>query len=102
LKQQITTARKEIAQKAIDNSKLIYVESAAIAQELINRVWSEHYIICVKQMRASFLENTEKRNSECRSVFIGNYHAPKVQGDYATGTMHTLPTEWLYQNSIAC
>jgi histidinol dehydrogenase len=78
--------RKEIAQKAIDNSKLIYVESAAIAQELINEYGPEHYIICVKN-EASFLENI----ANAGSVFIGNY-TPESAGDYASGTNHTLPT----------
>ncbi len=78
--------RKEIAQKAMANSKLIYVETAAVAQELINEYGPEHYIICVKN-EASFLENI----ANAGSVFIGNY-TPESAGDYASGTNHTLPT----------
>lgn len=78
--------RKEIAQKAIDNSKLIYVESDVIAQELINEYGPEHYIICVKN-EASYLENI----ANAGSIFIGNY-TPESAGDYASGTNHTLPT----------
>jgi histidinol dehydrogenase len=78
--------RKQIAQKAIDNSKLIYVESDAIAQELINEYGPEHYIICVED-EPSYLENI----ANAGSIFIGNY-TPESAGDYASGTNHTLPT----------
>jgi histidinol dehydrogenase len=78
--------RKDIAQKAIDNSKLIYVESDAIAQELINEYGPEHYIICVED-EPSYLENI----ANAGSIFIGNY-TPESAGDYASGTNHTLPT----------
>ena len=39
--------RKAIAEKAIANSKLIYVENDDIALELINEYGPEHFIICV-------------------------------------------------------
>ncbi|QWX85335.1 histidinol dehydrogenase [Cellulophaga sp. HaHaR_3_176] len=78
--------RKEIAQQAIDNSKLIYIEDAETAQELINEYGPEHYIVCVED-EGSYLSAI----TNAGSVFIGNY-TPESAGDYASGTNHTLPT----------
>ncbi|MGB6152902.1 MAG: histidinol dehydrogenase [Pricia sp.] len=78
--------RKEIAQKAIDNSKLIYVEDDRTAIALINEYGPEHYIVCVAN-EDFYVENTMNAGS----VFIGNY-TPESAGDYASGTNHTLPT----------
>ena len=79
-------SRKEIAIKAIDNSKLIYVESKEIALELINEYGPEHFIVCTNtnDFYVAGIENAG-------SVFIGNY-TPESAGDYASGTNHTLPT----------
>ncbi|MFT7350150.1 MAG: histidinol dehydrogenase, partial [Candidatus Paceibacteria bacterium] len=60
--------RKEIAVKAIANSKLIFVENDQTAIDLINEYGPEHYILCVKN-EAFFLDNTLNAGS----VFIGNY-----------------------------
>ena len=78
--------RKDIAQKSIDNSKLIYVMSNEIAIELINEYAPEHFIICTKN-EDFFTEGIINAGS----VFIGNY-SPESAGDYASGTNHTLPT----------
>ena len=78
--------RKEIAKKAIANSKLIYVDNDELAIELINRYGPEHYIVCVKN-EEYYINNTQNAGS----VFIGNY-TPESAGDYASGTNHTLPT----------
>ena len=78
--------RKDIAQKAIANSKLIYVSENQEAIDLINEYGPEHYIICVEN-EAPFLEQIYNAGS----VFIGNY-TPESAGDYASGTNHTLPT----------
>ncbi|NNJ88898.1 MAG: histidinol dehydrogenase [Eudoraea sp.] len=78
--------RKEIARKAIENSKLIFVSTDAEAVALINEYGPEHYILCVKDEQF-YLENT----ANAGSVFIGNY-TPESAGDYASGTNHTLPT----------
>ncbi len=78
--------RKEIAQKAIDNSKLIYVDDDQTAIDLINRYAPEHYIVCVENENF-YIDNTFNAGS----VFIGNY-TPESAGDYASGTNHTLPT----------
>lgn len=78
--------RKEIAKKAIANSKLIYVANDEIAMDLINEYGPEHFIVCVEDVDF-YIENTLNAGS----VFIGNY-TPESAGDYASGTNHTLPT----------
>ena len=78
--------RKGIAEKAIENSKLVYVETNQIALELINEYAPEHFIICTKD-EAFFVNGIINAGS----VFIGNY-TPESAGDYASGTNHTLPT----------
>lgn len=78
--------RKAIAKKAIENSKLIYVDSNETALELINEYGPEHFIICVKD-EDFFIDGIINAGS----VFIGNF-TPESAGDYASGTNHTLPT----------
>ena len=78
--------RQEIAQVAIHNSKLIYVETEQTALDLINEYGPEHFIVCSKN-EEFFLDQIENAGS----VFIGNY-TPESAGDYASGTNHTLPT----------
>lgn len=78
--------RKEIAEKAIANSKLIYVENDILALKLINEYGPEHFIICTKN--EDFYVNGI---ANAGSVFIGDY-TPESAGDYASGTNHTLPT----------
>lgn len=78
--------RKDIAEKAIINSKLIYIEDDKIALELINQYGPEHFIICTQN--EDFYVNGIKNAG---SVFIGDY-TPESAGDYASGTNHTLPT----------
>ncbi|MDT0539646.1 histidinol dehydrogenase [Croceitalea sp. P059] len=86
VKQVFDLPRKEIAEKAIANSRLIYVEDDKTAIDLINEYGPEHYIVCV-QNEEFYLKNTFNAGS----VFIGNF-TPESAGDYASGTNHTLPT----------
>jgi len=85
-KQLLELPRAQIAQKAIHNSKSIFVENDEIALELINEYGPEHFIVCTKN-NDYYIENIENAGS----VFIGNY-TPESAGDYASGTNHTLPT----------
>jgi histidinol dehydrogenase len=78
--------RLEIAQKAITNSKSIFVENDTIALDLINEYGPEHFIVCTNSNNF-YIDNIENAGS----VFIGNY-TPESAGDYASGTNHTLPT----------
>ncbi len=84
--------RKAIAEKAIENSKLIYVENNQIALDLINKYGPEHFIICTKN-DDFYVDNIENAGS----IFIGNY-TPESAGDYASGTNHTLPTNGYAKN----
>jgi histidinol dehydrogenase len=78
--------RKEIAKVAIENSKLILMQTEKKALKLINEYGPEHFIICAKN-EDYFIDNVENAGS----IFIGNY-TPESAGDYASGTNHTLPT----------
>lgn len=86
LRQMEALPRKAIAQKAMANSKLIYVADDETAVELINGYGPEHYSICCAN-EAYYLEHTRNAGS----VFVGAY-TPESAGDYASGTNHTLPT----------
>jgi histidinol dehydrogenase len=85
-KQILDLPRVEIAQKAIANSKSIFVETDEIALDLINEYGPEHFIVC-KNNNDFYVDNI----ANAGSVFIGNY-TPESAGDYASGTNHTLPT----------
>ena len=85
-KQVLELPRVEIAQKAINNSKSIFVENDEIALELINEYGPEHFIVCTNN-NDYYIDNIENAGS----VFIGIY-TPESAGDYASGTNHTLPT----------
>ena len=84
--------RKDIAVKAIVNSKLIFVENDKIALDLINEYGPEHFIIC-----SEFDDYYSNGVQNAGSVFIGNY-TPESAGDYASGTNHTLPTNGYTKN----
>jgi histidinol dehydrogenase len=88
----IDLPRKEIAKKAMHNSKLIYCKSEIEALELINNYAPEHLIICTENEN----EIVEKIQN-AGSVFIGNY-SPESAGDYVSGTNHTLPTNGYAKN----
>ena len=85
-KQIIQLPRVDIAKMAIENSKLIFVESDEIAIELINEYGPEHFIVCCND-EEYYINNVVNAGS----VFLGNY-TPESAGDYASGTNHTLPT----------
>tara|TARA_B100000929_G_scaffold290797_1_gene285979 strand:- start:1446 stop:2729 length:1284 start_codon:yes stop_codon:yes gene_type:complete len=78
--------RMSIAEKAIENSRLILVSSKEEALELINEYGPEHFIIS-SENEDYFVQGIINAGS----VFIGNY-TPESAGDYASGTNHTLPT----------
>lgn len=78
--------RKEIAAKALDNSKAILVKNYAEALELLNAYAPEHLIIACRDADA-----LAEGVINAGSVFLGNYSCESA-GDYASGTNHTLPT----------
>jgi len=78
--------RKEIAEKALANSKVILVTDLNEAIDLVNEYAAEHLIISCKDD-----ELIAEKIINAGSVFLGNY-SPESVGDYASGTNHTLPT----------
>jgi histidinol dehydrogenase len=79
-------SRKEIAEKALNNSSFIVIEETTTAFELLNEYAAEHLIIAsdkAKELGALVVN--------AGSVFLGHY-SPESVGDYASGTNHTLPT----------
>lgn len=78
--------RKEIAAKALDNSKMVLVKDISEAIDLSNTYAPEHLII----QTDNYYEVAE-RIVNAGSVFLGKY-ACESAGDYASGTNHTLPT----------
>lgn len=78
--------RKELALKALQNSRAVLMNNLSDAVDLVNDYAAEHLIIaCVNANEIA------EQISNAGSVFIGNY-SPEAVGDYASGTNHTLPT----------
>ena len=78
--------RKEIAQKALDNSIVIVVDDMDRAIFIVNSYAAEHLILACNND-----EIIAEKITNAGSVFLGNY-SPESVGDYASGTNHTLPT----------
>lgn len=78
--------RWQIAEKSLENSKLILVKDMDEAIEMANEYAPEHLIIETKD----YMDLAEKVVN-AGSVFLGAY-TPESAGDYASGTNHTLPT----------
>ena len=78
--------RKEIAERALLNSKIVLVNTIDEAIELSNLYAPEHLILS-----CNGAENLIDKIISAGSVFIGNF-SPESVGDYASGTNHTLPT----------
>ena len=85
-KQLEALSRKDIAAKALQNSKAIIVEDIKNAIDIINEYAPEHLILaCNDPMSVG------NKIINAGSIFLGNY-SPESAGDYASGTNHTLPT----------
>ncbi len=78
--------RRDMAAKAIENSKAILVDTHADAIDLLNQYAAEHLILSVANA-----ESVADEITSAGSIFLGNY-TPEAAGDYASGTNHTLPT----------
>ena len=78
--------RKEIAAKALDNSRYVLVASTTEMMALSNAYAPEHLII-----QTANYEEMAEQVVNAGSVFMGAY-ACESAGDYASGTNHTLPT----------
>jgi histidinol dehydrogenase len=78
--------RKEIARRALGNSRAIILPGTEQAMELLNAYAPEHLILACKDA-GPLAEQVQNAGS----VFLGHY-SPETAGDYASGTNHTLPT----------
>jgi len=78
--------RKEIAEKALENSKAIILNNMEEAIDLVNEYAAEHLIIACNND-----ETIAEKIINAGSIFLGNF-SPESVGDYASGTNHTLPT----------
>ena len=78
--------RKDMAAKALDNSRFVLVSTDDEMMELCNRYAPEHLVIQTENY-----EQLADKVVNAGSVFLGKY-ACESAGDYASGTNHTLPT----------
>jgi len=78
--------RKDLANKALDNSKAIVLSNMEDAIAMINEYAPEHLILSINNAA-----QIADKIINAGSIFIGNY-SPESVGDYASGTNHTLPT----------
>lgn len=78
--------RKEIATKALSNSRMVLVKELEEAIALSNAYAPEHLILQTRNY-----EKLAQKVVNAGSVFLGAY-ACESAGDYASGTNHTLPT----------
>ena len=85
-RQVLQLPRKNIALKALENSKIILVKDKNEAIDLLNEYAAEHLILACADA-----EVIAEKIKNAGSVFLGNY-SPESVGDYASGTNHTLPT----------
>jgi len=85
-KQVALLSRRDIAEQALTQSRLILTRDLAQAVEVSNEYGPEHLIIQTED--APTLLN---RLRNAGSIFVGAY-TPESAGDYASGTNHVLPT----------
>jgi histidinol dehydrogenase len=91
-RQVILLPRKEIALKALENSKLIMLRTINDCMDFSNLYAPEHLIINTDE---ADIVADKVRNAG--SVFIGSFSCESA-GDYASGTNHTLPTNGFAKN----
>lgn len=78
--------RKDLAARALENSKMVLVHDEEEMMQMSNAYAPEHLIIST----ANYMQLAEKVQN-AGSVFLGCYSCESA-GDYASGTNHTLPT----------
>jgi histidinol dehydrogenase len=78
--------RKQIAEKALTQSRIFVMDSEDEAMDLLNEYAPEHLILATlnPQQQAG-------KVTSAGSVFLGHF-SPESAGDYASGTNHVLPT----------
>ncbi len=78
--------RKDLAERALEHSRIAVMEDMGQAMALVNAYAAEHLILACAEA-----EQLSEQVVNAGSVFIGHY-SPESAGDYASGTNHTLPT----------
>ncbi len=78
--------RKQLAERALQNSKMILLDNKEECMELLNLYGPEHLILACADA-----DTLSEKVINAGSVFLGHY-SPESAGDYASGTNHTLPT----------
>ena len=78
--------RKDLAKKALENSKAIILSNIEEVIAIINEYAPEHLILSIDNAA-----QVAEKIINAGSIFIGNF-SPESVGDYASGTNHTLPT----------
>ena len=84
--------RNIFANKSLENSHFIFLESMDEALKFSNLYAPEHLILAIENF-----ENYIEKIQNAGSVFLGNYSCESA-GDYASGTNHTLPTNGFAKN----
>ena len=87
-----TLPRKSIAEKCLENSIIIVVDSIERAIEISNIYAPEHLILSFDKA-INYIDSVVNAGS----VFLGQY-TPESAGDYSSGTNHTLPTSGFAKN----
>ena len=85
-RQLVLLPRRDIAAKALENSRYVLVGSPDEMMALSNAYAPEHLIIQTRDYK-----QLAQQVVNAGSVFLGPY-ACESAGDYASGTNHTLPT----------
>ncbi len=78
--------RKELAEKAMQNSYMVITDTLQEAMEFSNLYAPEHLILETNEWKSLI-----NKVLNAGSVFLGHL-TPESAGDYASGTNHTLPT----------
>lgn len=78
--------RKELAEKAMQNSYMVIADTLQEAMEFSNLYAPEHLILETNEWKTLI-----NKVLNAGSVFLGHL-TPESAGDYASGTNHTLPT----------
>lgn len=79
-------SRQEIAEKALQSSRLIVTPSLQACIDISNCYGPEHLII-----QTDNADQLVEQITSAGSVFLGKW-SPESAGDYASGTNHVLPT----------
>lgn len=78
--------RQQIANQALQSSRIIITKDLLQCVEISNQYGPEHLIIQTRQP-----EQLVEQITSAGSIFLGDW-SPESAGDYASGTNHVLPT----------